>query len=184
MTSIPPPQPPKLMIDFKVHLENDIVSLVQTEENHFEGLYTIGSNSIIWEQHQDKDRWKLNNYRKYIDGGLGNKEGCFTIIDKEINKIIGTTRYYSFNQEDLSINIGYTFISQDYWGTIMNYQIKKLMLNYIFQFLDKVFFDIWKRNYRSQRSVEKLGGKKLSLESNNKYLYLIEKIDWKNLIAT
>ena len=47
MTSIPPPQPPKLMIDFKVHLENDIVSLVQTEENHFEGLYKVGNNLII-----------------------------------------------------------------------------------------------------------------------------------------
>jgi len=44
------------MIDFKVHLENDIVSLVQTEENHFERLYTVGANSIIWEQHLDNDR--------------------------------------------------------------------------------------------------------------------------------
>ena len=45
------------MIDFKVHLENDIVSLVQTQENHFEGLYTVGMNPVIWEQHLDKDRW-------------------------------------------------------------------------------------------------------------------------------
>ena len=64
----------------------------------------------------------------------------------------------------------------------MNYQIKKLMLNYIFQFLDKVYFDIWKTNYRSQKSIEKLGGKKLSLDKNNKYLYLLEKKVWKNLI--
>ena len=34
------------MIDFKVHLENDIVSLVQTQENHFEGLYTVGMNPL------------------------------------------------------------------------------------------------------------------------------------------
>ena len=172
------------MIDFKVHLENDIVSLVQIQENHFEGLYTVGMNPFIWEQHQNQDRWELNNFRKYIDGGLNNKEGCFTIIDKKINKIIGTTRYYSFNQEDLSIKIGYTFISQDYWGTKMNYQIKKLMLDYIFQYLDKVYFDIWKTNNRSQKSVEKIGGKKLSLDKNNKYLYLLEKKVWENLIST
>ena len=43
------------MIDFKVHLENDIVSLVQTQENHFEGLYTVGMNPFIWEQHQNQD---------------------------------------------------------------------------------------------------------------------------------
>tara|TARA_B000000460_G_scaffold187731_1_gene135178 strand:- start:28 stop:552 length:525 start_codon:yes stop_codon:yes gene_type:complete len=172
------------MIDFKVHLENEIVSLPQTVENHFEGLYKVGNNLIIWEQHLDKDRWKFNNFRKYIDGGLKNREGCFTIIDKGKNKIIGTTRYYSFNKDKLSVKIGYTFISQHYWGTHINYQIKKLMLDYIFQYLDKVYFDIWKTNYRSQKSVEKIGGKKLSLEENNKYLYLIEKKVWENLIST
>ena len=170
------------MIDFKIPLENDIVSLIQTEKKHFEELYTVGNNPVIWEQHLDSDRWKLDNFRKYIDGGLNNKEGSYTIIDKKINDIIGTTRYYSFNQEELSVKIGYTFISNKYWGTHMNYQIKKLMLDYIFQFLDKVYFDIWETNYRSQKSIEKLGGKKLSLDKNNKYLYLLEKKVWKNLI--
>ena len=46
---------------------------------------------------------------------------------------------------------------------LKNYQIKKLMLEYIFKFLDKVYFDIWKINYRSQKSIEKLGGKKITL---------------------
>jgi len=168
------------MIDFKIPLENDIVSLIQTEKKHFEELYTVGSNPVIWEQHQNQDRWELNNFREYFDVGINNDEGCFTILDKKTNKIIGTTRYYSFDEEEPSIKIGYTFISRDYWGTQMNYQIKKLMLDYIFQFLDKVYFDISKTNYRSQKSVEKLGGEKLSL-NNNKYLYLIEKNVWNDL---
>ena len=170
------------MIDFKINLENNLVSLIQTQEEHFEDLYNVGKNPVIWEQHLDSDRWKLDNFRKYIDGGLNNNEGCYSIIDKKINEIIGTTRYYLFNKEELSVKIGYTFISNKYWGTHMNYQIKKLMLDYIFQFLDKVYFDIWKTNYRSQKSIEKLGGKKLSLDKNNKYLYLLEKKVWKNLI--
>ena len=97
------------MIEFKINLENDIVSLIQTQEKHFEELYIVGNNPVIWEQHLDSDRWKLDNFRKYIDGGLNNKEGSYTIIDKKINEIIGTTRYYSFNQEELSVKIGYTF---------------------------------------------------------------------------
>ena len=113
------------MIEFKINLENDIVSLIQTQEKHFEELYIVGNNPVIWEQHLDSDRWKLDNFRKYIDGGLNNKEGSYTIIDKKINEVIGTTRYYSFNQEELSVKIGYTFISNKYWGTEMNYQIKK-----------------------------------------------------------
>ena len=65
-----------------------------------------------------------------------------SIIDKKINEIIGTTRYYSFDENEHSVKIGYTFISNEYWGTDMNYQLKKLMLDYIFQFLDKVYFDL------------------------------------------
>ena len=58
------------MIDFKINLENNFVSLVQTQEEHFEELYKVGNNPDIWKQHLDSDRWKLNNFRKYIDGGL------------------------------------------------------------------------------------------------------------------
>ena len=94
------------MIDFKINLENNFVSLVQTQEEHFEELYKVGNNPDIWKQHLDSDRWKLNNFRKYIDGGLNNKEGCFSIIDKKINEIIGTTRYYSFDENEHSVKIG------------------------------------------------------------------------------
>ena len=76
------------MIEFKITLENNYVSLVQTSEDHFQELYQIGSNPVIWEQHPNQDRWKKNNFRKYFDGGINNSEGCFTIIDKKINKII------------------------------------------------------------------------------------------------
>lgn len=62
----------------------------------------------------------------------------------------------------------------------MNNQLKKLMLDYIFQFLDKVYFDIWKTNYRSQKSIEKLGGKKITI-NNDKYLYLLEKKVWEKI---
>ena len=168
------------MIDFKINLENNFVSLIQTKEKHFEELYKVGNNPDIWRQHLDSERWKLNNFRQYIDGGLNNKEGCFTIIDKKKNAIIGSTRYYSFDEHKLSVKIGYTFISKRYWGTYMNYQIKKLMLDYIFQFLDIVYFDIWIFNYRSQKSIEKLGGKKMTL-NNNKYLYIIENNVWEKL---
>ena len=46
------------------------------------------------------------------------------------------------------------------------------MKEYIFNFFNN--FDIWKINYRSQKSIEKLGGKKITL-NNDKYLYLLEK---------
>jgi hypothetical protein len=53
------------------------------------------------------------------------------------------------------------------------------MMDYIFQFLDKVYFEIGKNNFRSQKSVEKLGGKKVKPQKKENYLYLIDKSKWK-----
>ena len=47
-------------------------------------------------------------------------------------------------------------------GKGINPQIKKLMLDYIFQFVDTVHFHIGKENYRSQIALERLGGKKIA----------------------
>lgn len=52
------------------------------------------------------------------------------------------------------------------------------MLDYIFQYLDKVYFDIGKENYLSQKSIEKLGGKKQSNEAKDSLIYLIDKKNW------
>tara|TARA_Y100000816_G_C25977453_1_gene510273 strand:- start:439 stop:621 length:183 start_codon:yes stop_codon:yes gene_type:complete len=60
----------------------------------------------------------LKNFRKYIDGSLNNKEGCFFIIDKKINEIIGITIYYSFDENEHLVKIGYTFIFNEYWELI------------------------------------------------------------------
>ena len=76
------------MVEFKITLENNYVRLVQTSEHHFQELYQVGSNPVIWEQHPNQDRWKKNNFRKYFDYGINNSEGCFTIIDKKINIFI------------------------------------------------------------------------------------------------
>ena len=46
------------MIDFKLNLETESFSLIQTEDSHFEELYLVAGNPIIWEQHPEKDRWK------------------------------------------------------------------------------------------------------------------------------
>ena len=60
-----------------------------------------------------------------------------------MNKIIGSTRFYLSAKD--SIKIGYTYLSPEYWGTGANKEIKKAMLDYAFEFVDKVYFDIGKK---------------------------------------
>jgi RimJ/RimL family protein N-acetyltransferase len=53
--------------------------------------------------------------------------------------------------------IGYTFLNRDYWGGKYNLEMKKLMLNHAFQFVNEVQFEIDARNVRSQKGTAKIG---------------------------
>ena len=50
------------------------------------------------------------------------------------------------------------------------------MLDYIFQFVDKVNFHVGKDNIRSQKAMEKLGAKKVD-EVNVSYAYEPERLN-------
>nr|WP_305775532.1 GNAT family N-acetyltransferase [Flavobacterium covae] len=99
---------------------------------------------------------------------------------------MGSSRYYDLNLEDKSVLIGYTFLSRDYWGSLYNSQIKKLMLDYAFEYLDKVYFTVGASNIRSQKAIEKIGGiknKEFSVFYDNqsevlKFQYVIQKSIW------
>ena len=161
-------------------LENKIVKLRQTKEEDFEDLYKQGGHPIIWEQHLEKDRYKRDKFLEYFNSGIKNEFGSLTIINKKNNKIVGLTRIYDFKEEDLSVKLGYTFIGKEYWGSNINYNVKKLILDYVFSFLNTVFFDVFEKNIRSQKSVVKLGGI-LNKINSNKHKYILTKKDWSHL---
>jgi RimJ/RimL family protein N-acetyltransferase len=57
--------------------------------------------------------------------------------------------------------IGYTFVGRSYWGKGFNRELKQLMLSYIFQYVDTVFFHVGAQNLRSQKAIEKIGALKV-----------------------
>jgi RimJ/RimL family protein N-acetyltransferase len=140
-------------------LENDRVILYPLQEEDFDALYAVASDPKIWEQHPNKDRWKKDVFRTYFDGAIQSK-GAFKIIDKLTGKIAGSTRYYDYNNK--SILIGYTFYATAYWGKGMNSAVKALMLEYIFQYVEKVFFHIGAHNIRSQIAIGRIGARKVN----------------------
>lgn len=141
-------------------LENDYVKLIPLQENDFEQLFSVASDPLVWEQHPNKDRYKRDVFKRFFEGAL-ESGGAFKIIEKNTGEIAGSTRFYNYNAADNSIFIGYTFYARKFWGSKMNPQVKKLMLDYIFQFVDKVNFHVGKDNLRSQKAMEKLGAKKV-----------------------
>ena len=155
-----------------IRLETNLFSLVPLDQSHYGELYAVASNPIIWEQHPEKNRWQEANFEKFFQKAVHNNCGCFTILEKNSNKFIGSTRFYSITED--SIKIGYTFLSPEYWGTGANREIKKVMLEYAFDFVDKVFFDVGKKNIRSRIALERLGAV-LSDETDEKVFYRIDK---------
>ncbi len=156
-------------------IENDFVRLVPLEENDFESLFSVASDPEIWEQHPNKDRYKREVFQNFFQGAMESK-GAFKIIEKNTGEIAGSTRFYDYNPQDSSIFIGYTFYATRFWGSKLNPQVKKLMLDYIFQLVDKVYFHVGKNNIRSQKAMEKLGAQKID-ELNVAYFGEPEKLN-------
>ena len=156
-------------------LENDFVQLLPLDNNDFEQLFAVASDPKIWEQHPNKDRYKREVFENFFQGAM-ESGGAFKIIEKNTGEVAGSTRFYDYNTEDNSIFIGYTFYGTKFWGSKLNPQVKKLMLDHIFQFVDKVNFHVGKDNIRSQRAMEKLGAKKVN-EVNVAYFGEPEKLN-------
>lgn len=142
-------------------LENENTILYPLQEDDFEALYTVASDPRIWEQHPNKDRWKKDVFRKFFDGAI-QSGGAFKIVDKSTGKILGSTRFYDYNEQENSILIGYTFYATKYWGKGINHAVKVMMLDYAFRYVDEVYFHIGVDNIRSQIAIGRLGAKKIA----------------------
>lgn len=144
-------------------LENEQYQLIPLSQGDFEALYEVASDPKVWEQHPNKNRFEKDVFKNFFNGAIESK-GAFKIVEKSSGDIIGSTRFYDFDENKNSVFIGYTFYGTKSWGRGINPQIKKLMLDYIFQYVDKVHFHIGKENFRSQTALERLGGKKIAEE--------------------
>ncbi len=141
-------------------LENDLIKLIPLQIGDFESLYAVAADPAIWAQHPTKDRYKKEVFQLFFDSAVASKT-AFLVFNKASNKLIGSSRYYDYKPADNTIAIGFTFLATDYWGGDYNKLMKKLMLDYAFQFVDAVMFHIGVTNIRSQKAVEKIGGKKI-----------------------
>lgn len=166
------------------HLQDDLVKLAPLTHNDFDALYAVAADPLIWEQHPSWDRYQENVFRQFFNGALASQT-AFLIMDTATGKTIGSTRYYDFKENE-RIAIGFTFLARQYWGGRYNRSVKTLMLDYAFQFVDKVIFHIGANNLRSQMATTAFGaiktgefvthdekGEKLSYE------YTLTKSDWK-----
>jgi RimJ/RimL family protein N-acetyltransferase len=145
------------------HLKNDIVWLEPLKQEHFEELYLVASDPLIWEQHPNPDRYKLDAFTNYFKGAM-ESGGAFIIRDTLSGQALGSSRYCAYDAANKEIQIGYTFFSRVCWGKSINKAVKKLMLTHAFNDVDKVAFYVGANNIRSQKAMEAIGGIKVREE--------------------
>jgi RimJ/RimL family protein N-acetyltransferase len=120
-------------------------------------MFAAAADPGIWALHPASDRYTEPVFRKFFDGALASGSG-FTFIERESGKIIGSSRYHAHNPALSEIEIGWTFLARTYWGGDYNREIKRLMLEHAFKFVDTVLFWVGDTNWRSQAAMEKIGG--------------------------
>lgn len=172
--------------DLQPTLNNEFVKIRPLKADDFETLYSIACDPLIWEQHPNKDRYKREVFRNFFKGAMESK-GAFLVFNTQTGKPIGSSRFCNIDKEKNSIEIGYTFLAKDHWGTTYNRALKTLMLDHAFKFVNSTIFHIGAVNIRSQKAIEKLGAKKIGEVEMEYYgepvrlnfIYQIEKKNWK-----
>jgi N-acetyltransferase len=148
---------PTTRMELQPHLIGDLIELRPLTPDDWDELFAVGSDPLIWEQHPARDRYKAEVFRKYFQGGL-DSGGAFVAIDRATGKIIGSSRFCDYDAEKSEVEIGWTFLARSHWGGKYNGEMKQLMLDHAFKFVDRVVFLIGATNFRSQKAVEKIGG--------------------------
>jgi len=141
-------------------LESDLLWLRPLKQSDFKELYAIASNPLIWEQHQNKDRYTSENFTKFFNDSI-NSKCALVIIDTKTDKLIGSSRFKIISDEDKVVEIGWSFLGIDYWGGYYNRVFKKLMVDHALHYFSNVVFYVNSKNFRSQRAMEKLGARKM-----------------------
>ena len=147
---------PGMDFDLQPTLEGERVRLRPLLVEDFEALYSVASDPLIWEQHPEPLRYQHDVFQKFFDGAMESK-GAFAAVEVVSGKIIGSSRYYDYHPAQREAKIGYTFVSREYWGQGYNPEMKKLMLDHAFRFVDRVLFEIGETNIRSQTAIRRIG---------------------------
>ena len=144
--------------DLQPILTGKLIELRPLAPADFDALFQAASDPLIWEQHPENDRYTREVFQRFFDGAIDSK-GAFAVIERKSGKIIGSSRYHDLKPEESQVEIGFTFLERAYWGGEYNREMKSLMLDHAFRFVERVVFVVGENNLRSQKALAKIGAR-------------------------
>lgn len=176
------------MFDFQPKLTGCLLEMRGYEATDWPRLKAAASDPLIWDQHPIHRNWNEEFFAKSVNDSLSRGEGMIA-IDRTSGEVAGYSRFTTQFVEEGEVEIGWTFLVRKYWGGKHNLEMKKMMLRHALEFWPIVIFRIGESNFRSQRALEKIGGKRIDRvsvvdfngEKLNHFCYKIGRSDLQSL---
>jgi N-acetyltransferase len=147
-----------------ITLSGTHIRLEPMRQAHARALLEAGRDDAIWTwmparpvTAKTMDRW----LEKAMGAESQGREYPFVVVRLEDNRVIGSTRYLDVQEDDRTVEIGWTWYSPDAWGGIVNPEAKYLLMRHA--------FDDWRairvalktdiNNLHSQAAIKKLGAR-------------------------
>lgn len=143
-----------------VVLTGETLQLEPLRQEHAQGLYNRGRSAGDWSYMPRACFIDMADTRQWIDEAIAAPGQLpFAIVEKAKGKVIGSTRYLNIRPEHRSLEIGWTWLGQQWQRTAANTEAKLLLLCHAFDRLGcvRVEFKTDARNARSQRALERIG---------------------------
>lgn len=143
-----------------VVLTGETLQLEPLRQEHAQGLYNRGRSADDWRYMPRACFIDMADTRQWIDEAIDAPGQLpFAIVERAKNKVIGSTRYLNIRPEHRSLEIGWTWLGQQWQRTTANTEAKLLLLSHAFDRLGcvRVEFKTDARNARSQRALERIG---------------------------
>lgn len=154
-------------------LENDRVILSPLKLEHITDLSYFSLNEPELWTYSLQPANGLENLEKYIGTALETKEAAksypFIVFDKLKNQYAGSTRFYDYNAQHETVQLGFTWYGKDFQGTGLNKNCKLLLLAYAFEqlHLERVEFRADAQNQHSIHAMKSIGCQEEGLLRSN-----------------
>jgi RimJ/RimL family protein N-acetyltransferase len=142
--------------DYQPTLKGALLELRPLRHDDYDALYAVASDPLVWEQHPERSRHTRPVFWKFFDEAV-KSGGALVALDAATGEVIGSSRFFGFDEASGEVEIGWTFLARKCWGGRYNGEMKELMIRHAFRFARAVVFLIGPENVRSRRAVEKLG---------------------------
>ena len=141
-------------------LQGSRIRLEHLDQSHAQGLFNRGREADDWRYMPRACFVDLADTRHWVDEAMAQADQYpFAIVEVAKGKVVGSTRYLNIRPEHASLEIGWTWLGQDWQGTGVNTEAKYLLLSHAFEVMGcrRVEFKADARNLRSQQALEGIG---------------------------